>query len=154
MKAKINKSLCALLVLACLLLSYVFLLSLHPVKIVAVHGDGNYSYILVKNFPFTDKGKIIWWLKNRDMLKNIYGIPRSAIYGGYDVTFWDFGDGYKEEEKYDRLCFNDMPTEINCIDKKPLFTIRRFNYERELFITYEGRYQLKDNGEIIKVKRE
>lgn len=34
-----------------------------PVEIVNVHGTGNFSDILVKNFPITDRGKINWWLK-------------------------------------------------------------------------------------------
>ncbi|WP_439332197.1 DUF943 family protein, partial [Pantoea agglomerans] len=27
---------------------------------MAVHEDGNYSFVLVKKFPITDKGKIDW----------------------------------------------------------------------------------------------
>ena len=124
-----------------------------PVEIIAVHGDGNYSYVLVKGFPITDRGKISWWLKNKDLIGKRYDIPKPAGYGSYNVTFWDFGDGYKED-KYDMLCFDDMPKKINCIDKTPLFTVKRFGYESEIFITYEGRYKLSDTGKIIKVRRE
>ncbi|WP_371813158.1 DUF943 family protein [Tatumella sp. JGM118] len=28
------------------------------VEMIAVHNNGSHSYILVKNFPYTDKGKI------------------------------------------------------------------------------------------------
>nr|WP_250318556.1 DUF943 family protein [Rosenbergiella gaditana] len=132
-------------------MGYFLWLTTRPVEIIAVHEDGNYCSVLVKNFPITDKGKIDWWLRNKDILKSRYDIPKPATYGGYDVTFWKFGDGYKED-KYDRLCFDDMKTKMNCIDKEPIFTIKRFNYEREIFITYEGRYKLKDNGKIIKLK--
>lgn len=125
----------------------------HPVKIIAVHGDSNYSSVLVKNFPLTDKGKIDWWLKNKDMLKSRYNIPNPAVYGGYNITFWNFSDGYKEY-KYDRLCFEDMQTKINCIDKESVLTIKRFNYEKEIFITYEGRYKLQGDGRTGEVHRE
>ena len=154
MKANYKKTLLVVVITGSALMGYLLWFISRPAEIVAVHNDGNYSYVLVKNFAITDKGKIAWWLKNKDMLKSRYDIPRPATYGGYDVTFWNFGDGYKEEGKYDRLCFDDMKAKTNCIDKEPLFTIKRFNYEKELFITYEGRYKLQDNGEIIKVKRE
>ncbi|MBN9931475.1 DUF943 family protein, partial [Pantoea agglomerans] len=29
-------------------------------EVIAVHEDGNYSFVLVKKFPITDKGKIDW----------------------------------------------------------------------------------------------
>ncbi len=51
------------------------------------------------------------------MLKDKYSIPKPASDGFYTVIFWDFGDGYKEEGKYDRRCFDDMKTSKNCIDK-------------------------------------
>ena len=90
---------------------------LRPVEIVAVHQDGNYSYVLVKNFPLTEKGKIDWWLMNKDMLKQRYGIPKPASYGAFTIVFWDFSGGYMEEGKYDRRCFADMKPPVNCIEK-------------------------------------
>lgn len=153
MKAKLKKNLLILIAAGSILVGYFFWLAFRPVKIIAVHDDGNYSSILVKNFPVTDKGKIEWWLENKKILKTRYNIPKPASYGSYDVTFWDFGDGYKKE-KYDRLCFDEMKATMNCIDKKAVFTIKRFNDEKEIFITYEGRYQLQDNGEIMKIHRE
>ncbi|MEQ4530163.1 MAG: DUF943 family protein [Mixta sp.] len=153
MTANLKKPLLILLVAGAVLMGYFFRLTSRPVDIIAVHEDGNYSSVLVKNFPVTDKGKIDWWLRNKDILKSRYDIPKPATYGGYDVTFWNFGDGYKED-KYDRLCFDDMQTKMNCIDKEPVFTIKRFKYEREIFITYEGRYKLNENGELMKVHRE
>ncbi|WP_337587795.1 DUF943 family protein, partial [Yersinia wautersii] len=44
------------------LLGYVFWLLLHPVEIVSVHQRNDYSDVLVRNFPLTDKSKINWWL--------------------------------------------------------------------------------------------
>ncbi|CAH6345059.1 DUF943 family protein [Pantoea agglomerans] len=152
MKSNLKKNVLALIITSCALIGYFFWFSSRPIEVIAVHEDGNYSFVLVKKFPITDKGKIDWWLKNKDIFKNRYDIPKPAAYGGYDVTFWNFGDGYKED-KYDRLCFDDMKTKMNCINKEPLLTIKRYNYEREIFITYEGRYKLKNNGEITKVHR-
>ncbi|CNC46022.1 putative entero membrane protein [Yersinia pseudotuberculosis] len=153
MKAKSKKIICALLLLGSILLGYFFWLSLRPVEIVAVHKDGNFSAVLVRDFPVTDKGKINWWLENRDMLKAKYSIPKPASDGFYTVIFWDFGDGYKEEGKYDRLCFYNMKSSKNCIDKNSLMIIRNSQYNVMSFTVDSGIYQLK-NGGIVKMKGE
>ena len=62
------------------------------------------------------------------MLKRRYGIPHTIPDGGYNITFWLFGDGYMERERYDdRLCFIDMKTQKNCIEKikhSPWITVK------------------------------
>ncbi|AHK19378.1 membrane protein [Yersinia similis] len=153
MKAKSKKTLCALLLISSIFLGYFFWVSRHPVEIISVHQRNNYSDVLVRNFPFTDKGKINWWLENRDILKAKYSIPKPASDGFYTVIFWDFGDGYKEEGKYDRLCFYNMKSSKNCIDKNSLIIISN-NKNNVMSFTFDsGIYQLK-NGEIVKMKRE
>ena len=139
----------AILIIA-VILSYFLWFCLRPVKIIAVHEDGNYSDVLVNPFPSTTKGKINWWLKNRNMLKSRYGIPKISSYGSYTITFWYFGDGYMEEEKYDRLCFTDMKTKKNCIEKDKAFTVSDGGNSGLYFTVSDGYYHIKDNGEIIK----
>ncbi|CAI2022284.1 Enterobacterial putative membrane protein (DUF943) [Serratia plymuthica] len=117
MKIKRNKTFRALLLIGCALIFYFIWLSKRTVEIVDIHQRNNYSDVLVTNFPFTDKGKINWWLKNKGILKEKYNIPKPASDGFYTVIFLDFGEGYQEEDKYDRLCFEDMKTQKNCIDK-------------------------------------
>ncbi|CAI2013245.1 DUF943 family protein [Serratia plymuthica] len=150
MKVKI----CTLLLIVCALLGYVLWLSLSPVEIVAVHKDGEFGSVLVKNFPFTDKGKINWWLNNKEMLKEKYKIPEPAPDGFFAITFWDFGEGYKEEGKYDRRCFDDMKTKFNCIDKNSIIMVRYSKNTGMSFILDRGTYHIKENGEIIKSKPE
>ena len=141
------------LLLAGMLLIVGFLwLSLRPVEIIAVHQDGNFSDVLVKNFPLTAKGKIRWWLENKEMLKSRYDIPKPASYGSYTISFWLFGDGYKEREYKDRLCFEDMKTEKNCIEKDWLFFINESNNLGIVFTTNSGYYQLQKNGKIIELE--
>ncbi|WON77654.1 DUF943 family protein [Serratia sp. UGAL515B_01] len=126
----------------------------HPVEIIDVHQRVKYSDILVKNFPFTDKGKIKWWLENKDMLKEKYNIPNPTQDGLFSVTFWDFGEGYKED-KYDRRCFDDMKTNKNCIEKKIIFTVDNDKHKRIIFTMYDGDdYRMNENGDIIKMKRD
>lgn len=133
----------------CAVLSYFIWLSLRPVEIIAVHQRDNYSDILVRSFPLTDKGKITWWLENQELLKNYHNIPEPDSHGLFTVNFWLFGEGYKEEGKYDRLCFNDMKTKVNCIEKDAVFSVNRDSQNRIHFTTYNGKnYLLKENGEI------
>jgi len=150
MKIKSKKVLSALSLVGFLLFGYLLWLSLCPVKIIAVHEDGNYSDVLVKNFPFSDKGKINWWLKNNEMLKSKYKIPKPASYGSFTIIFWLFGDGYKEEGKYDRLCFEDMKTKVNCIEKNAVFSVSYSKNMGTMFTVYDGTYQMKKNGDIVK----
>ncbi|MEJ5062575.1 DUF943 family protein [Erwinia sp. MYb375] len=129
-------------------------LSLRSVKIIAVHQDGNYSEVLVKDYPFTDEGKIKWWLKNKAILKEKYNIPRPSEDGRYHVILWDFGDGYKEGDGYDSLCFDDMPPPINCIDKNKVITIGHNINSPASFTVSGGVYILQYNGLILKRKRQ
>ena len=141
-----------LLLTACFSIVYISWLFLRPILIVAVHQRSNYSDILVKNFPATDKRKIQWWFENKDKLKTQYNIPQPASYGSFTVTFWLFGDGYQEEGKYDRLCFDDMPTKKNCIDKNSLMMVRYAKNTGLSFRLDGGVYRIKGNGEMIKEK--
>ncbi|WON77168.1 DUF943 family protein [Serratia sp. UGAL515B_01] len=125
-----------------------FWLSQHPVKIVDVHKKNEFSAVLVENFPLTDKGKIRWWLENKNILKEKYNIPNPAQDGFYSVIFWDFGDGYKED-KYDRRCFDDMKTNKNCIEKNSLIIIKNNKHNITFFTLDNGIYQLK-NDDIVK----
>ncbi|MDU5782791.1 MAG: DUF943 family protein [Pantoea sp.] len=152
MIAKIKKTLYALLLVAVVIFGYCLWLSLRPVEIIAVHQDGNYSDVLVKNFPLTDRKKTSWWLKNKDMLKEKYNIPQPKKDGNFTVIFWLFGDGYKETDGYDRLCFEDMPPPKNCIDKNRVFSANHSRNMGVSFIVIGGIYRLKENGDIVRVK--
>ncbi|WP_455815626.1 DUF943 family protein [Pseudomonas graminis] len=121
-----------------------------PVEVIAVHQRGNNSTILVKDYPLTDKGKIEWWLKNKSMMKTKYATPQPEADGSYNVILWDFYEGYKELDKYDRLCFDDMKPPVNCVDKNSLMIISRNKYNVTKFIGDDGVYVLQDNGLIIK----
>lgn len=152
MRKKVKKNLYTLLLLTGVLYGGFFWWSQRPVAIVAVHQKNNYSDILVKNFPFTDRQKINWWLKNKAMLKEKYGVPSPAKNGFYSVIFWDFGEGYKETDGYDRLCFDDMKTNINCIDKEKYFTVWNGKNNNISFGVHDGEYFIKEKGEMIKRK--
>lgn len=125
-------------------------LNLRPVEVVAVHQDNNFADILVHNFPLTDKGKIAWWLAHSDALKVKYAFPRPDEYGLYSISFWDFGDGYREDD-FDLLCFSDMKTKKNCIDKNFVFMVNNTRDGTVVFTTDVDKYTMKD-GKIVPYK--
>lgn len=147
-----KKKLFILLLVGFALLAYVIQIYLRPVEIVAVHEDGNFSSVLVKTFPFTDKGKIKWWLQNKDMLKEKYGIPKKDPEGSFTVIFWDFGDGYKETDGYDRLCFKDMKPPRNCIDKHSFMLVKNGKNTGMAFWADNGIYRVKESGAMVKTR--
>ncbi|MCP1438994.1 hypothetical protein J3D56_002430 [Erwinia persicina] len=154
MKTKNKKTLYVLLTIGCTLLGFFLWLSLRSVEIVAVHEDEEFSSVLVRNFPFTDRGKISWWLKNKEVLKAKYNIPKPAKDGFFSIVFWDFGDGYKEEAKYDRRCFDDMKPPENCIEKNRVFSVSDSKNMGISFTTNDEIYRMKESGEIVKIKNE
>ncbi|WON77167.1 DUF943 family protein [Serratia sp. UGAL515B_01] len=131
-------------------LVYFLWLEYRHVDIIAVHEDYGYSHVLVENFPITDRGKINWWMKNKNMLLEKYDIPKPASNGFFSIIFWDFGDGYKEEGKYDRFCFNDMKTSKNCIDKNKFFSVRKTKNNIYFFTVNDGEYTLDKDGNVVK----
>lgn len=153
MRVKNKKIIVPLFLAGCVLLGYWLWLSLHPVEIVAIHHrSSGFSDVLVTSFPPTDKGKINWWLKNKDTLKDKYDIPKPDSDGYFYVTFWLFGEGYKKEGKYDRLCFDDMKIKVNCIEKDAVFSVDKSRNMGVMFTVYDGgNYRLDHNGDIIKV---
>ena len=155
MKSKNNKIPLTIFIVIFILIAYFFWRSLRPVDIIAVHQDDDYSSVLVRNFPITDIGQINWWLKNKDMPKRRYGIPKPSSYGNFTIIFWDFGDGYKEEGKYDRLCFNDMKGPVNCIEKDAIFSVDNSPNLGTVFTVYDGGdYRFDKKGGIIKIHTE
>ncbi|MGE1559991.1 DUF943 family protein [Pantoea septica] len=149
----INKKILIIFFLAaCVLLGYWIWLCLRPVEIVALHQENNYSDILVRSFPPTDKGKIIWWLENKNMLEEKYGIPKHSSDGSFVVVFWDFGDGYKKTDGYDNLCFKDMKPPMNCIEKNSLLMVRNSENTGSYFVLDSGTYRISNKGDIVKNK--
>jgi len=153
MKRKYTKIIFPLFLFAFVFITYFFWISLRPVEIVAVHQKDDYSSVLVKNFPITEKGQINWWLKNSKMLKNHYDIPKPDSDGDFGIVVWDFGEGYKEqgdESKDDRFCFADLKSPKNCIDKNMILYITYTKSSGISFITPNDEYRINKKGELVK----
>lgn len=56
-----------------------------------------------------------------------------------------------ERGRYDdRLCYPEMKTQKNCIEKNKTFTVDYSKNTGLFFTTYAGYFYIKDNGEIAK----
>ena len=127
---------------------------IHPVKIIDVHRSTDslaYDDIIVDNFPLTDRGRINWWLSQRDMLKKKYNIPSGQR---FVLTVWNLGEGYlRDSPREDYFCFPDMKTEKNCIEKNNLLEVAfRFPETNEIsFIIGDNLYIMNQkDGSITK----
>ncbi|WP_238084740.1 DUF943 family protein [Pseudescherichia vulneris] len=118
------------------------------VNVIAIHQNKYTAETLVDRLPLTERSRIKWWVGNRKEIEGKYRIV-SFENGGPDyITIYKFGDGYKKEGKEDRLCFDDMDTETNCIDKDILMTISRTREGLERFTFSDSSYVISGDGVI------
>ncbi|MEP9086304.1 DUF943 family protein [Enterobacter hormaechei] len=128
----------------------------YPVKIIDVHRSTDrfgYDDIIVDHFPLTDRGRINWWLSQRDMLKKKYNIPSGQE---FVLTVWDMGGGYlRDSPREDYFCFPDMTSEKNCIEKNKLLRVdARFSDKNKVnFIIGDNKYVMdKKDGSMTKTR--
>lgn len=88
-------------------------------EIIAVHSNekGTAFRVIMKYPPVTDKGKIKWWEENNMIMNDKYHVPVDK--GSYLISFWvsDYKKNSNADQEGDLLCFNDMNTTANCIEK-------------------------------------
>lgn len=122
------------------------------VTIIGAHQTGSFGDIIVNHLPWTDHGKISWWMHHRDEISEKYKIPHRDENGIYHVMIWSFGDGYKEEDDKDRLCFEDMTATQRCIEKNALLLISS-SRNRGLVIESRGAsYRIEADGSVTRLR--
>ncbi|VTQ56560.1 Enterobacterial putative membrane protein (DUF943) [Campylobacter jejuni] len=111
-----------------------YLLLFRKTEIIFVHHVKGDTDIVVRNFPLTQVGKIIWWENNKDnpLIKN--EISDVDEYGNYFVGIEDIGVGFITVSearfsswysfaKNDLICFDEIKSERRCIEKNNLMMI-------------------------------
>lgn len=122
------------------------------VTIIDAHQAGSFGDVIVNHLPWTDHGKISWWMHHRDEISDKYKIPHRDENGMYHVMVWSFGDGYKEEDDKDRLCFEDMTATQRCIEKNALLLISS-SRNRGLVIESRGAsYRIEADGSVTRLR--
>jgi len=94
------------------------------VSVIDAHYDGSTAQIIVDKLPLTEAAKISWWKQNQNEILENYKIPTGDKVP-FLIAIYAYGNGYQEEGKEDRLCFSDIKSPKNCIDKNILMMIWR-----------------------------
>jgi len=147
-RCKIMKKIICLLLLIIVSTTFYLWHDNVSVNIIAIHQNKSTAEILVDRLPLTERSRIKWWVGNRKEIEDKYHIRPYGNGGPNYITIFKFGDGYKKEGKKDRLCFDDMDTETNCIDKNILMTISRTREGLERFTFSDSSYVISSDGVI------
>lgn len=138
----ITLSLCGFLLYLCFI----------PVEIIRVDG----SIVYLKHMPFTNKGKIDWWNKNREMLKRDY--PGIVNQNDFNVILKNFEntvrlpDGSNDGDREDYNCYDDIKGNENCIFKQPVVRINGNSSHGTFFSLDHELYLQKPDGKLILLK--
>ncbi|KGD73914.1 DUF943 family protein [Pantoea agglomerans] len=152
---RIKKIIIFIVALAMLLLFCVSFFS--SPKVLAIHGPEANKELLVKNIPFTDSDKIEWWDNN--------GVKTISSPETYNVSIWKFDGKYQklaprnsgafpDHDTDYLLCFDDMKTEENCIDKSTWIMEITKTKDGYTYYRLDGKsYYRKPSGELVKGER-
>ncbi|WP_223564654.1 DUF943 family protein [Pantoea agglomerans] len=152
---RIKKIIIFIVALEILLLFYVSFFS--SPKVLAIHGSEANKELLVKNMPFTDSDKIEWWDNN--------GVKTISSPETYNVSIWKFDGKYQklaprnsgafpDHDTDYLLCFDDMKTEENCIDKSTWIMEITKTKDGYTYYRLDGKsYYRKPSGELVKGER-
>ena len=133
------------------ILSYVFFKQ-EDVHVIDVHQDDFTAVIIVNHLPYFRNAKIEWWTKNKDSIVKRHHITPGNKQETMNYVIYGFGGGYVEENKQDRLCFEDMKSPQNCLEKNILMTVMRKREGGTQFIFNDDIYIQDVNGNIYKEK--
>lgn len=132
---------------------------LQPTEIIDVHykAENDSYFAIVKHFPVTDQGKIQWWEKNKNFMEHKYHLPIHSR--KFSIGFWiaDYKIDSGTDRDSDLLCFQDMNSKENCIEKgnQPLKIWYREGTGETIYLldNWKVKY-IKDNntGSINKVR--
>ncbi|QGU87198.1 DUF943 family protein [Erwinia sorbitola] len=129
---------------------------LMPVKIISFVREGSRIYLFVEHFPVTNKGRIAWWLDNKELLIEKYDVPFIGSKYPWSVLIGEAGDGFQflqhRASDNDLRCFDSLKPGANCIEKKWLLWISHFNQVDTRYTTDDSEYiQRGENAEIRRV---
>lgn len=139
------------------ILAFFYLMFFNFPKVLAVHGSGSNKEFLVKNIPFSDGSKINWWDNN--------GAKTLSSLETYYVSIWNFNGKYQklapknsgifpDHDTGYLLCFDDMNTEENCIDKSNgIMEITKTKDGYTYYRIANESYYRKPSGELVKGER-
>jgi hypothetical protein len=120
-----------------------------PAKVVKVNKD----VVFVEHLPMTNKGKLNWWLENKDSLQNKYHIFNTP--DNFTITIMNFG-GYKnlptgtrDGSVDDYTCFdNTNHQHKNCVYNDIAIVVRG-SLNGKKFINIDGKTYIQTGSEKV-----
>ena len=126
-----------------------------PVKIISFVREGSRIYLFVEHFPVTNKGRIAWWLDNKELLIEKYDVPFIGSKYPWSVLIGEAGDGFQflqhRASDNDLICFDSLKPGAHCAEKKWLLRISHFNQVNTRYTTDDSEYIRGENAEIRRV---
>lgn len=130
-------------------------------KIITIAQDDTVYEIFLLNPPKKTKEQLRWLQKNQNILKEVYNIPENPE--RFYLSFWDIKGGFRSLEdrrwKYyqepdDAVCFEGIPTPLNCLEKKNfLFNIQNIFNNKTYISTKDGKdFEQDSEGNITPTK--
>lgn len=126
-------------VVAFFLAIYCLWIAVRPAKIVKVDKD----VVFVEHLPMTNKGKLNWWLENKDSLQNKYHIFNTTE--NFTVTVMNFAGyealpkGTRDGSIDDYTCFDNANDQHkNCVHNDIAIVVRG-NLNGKKFINIDGK---------------
>ena len=139
-------------ILVFLIIAYCILIAVRPAKIVRV--DNN--TVFVENLPMTNKGKLSWWLKNKELLKNKYHIINPP--DNFTVIIMNF-DGYEKLPKGvrdgsidDYTCFDDNNGEQKKCVYNSIAIVVRGSVDGKVFINIGDKTYIQSSDGRVALK--
>ncbi|UWS28639.1 DUF943 family protein [Erwinia pyrifoliae] len=136
------------IVLVASVLAYCLWTVVRPANIIRVE----HSVIFVEHFPITKKGKLNWWLENKENLGNEYHIFEAK--NNFTVVVMNFGgyeklpQGTRDGSTDDYTCFDDAKNK-KCIYNDIAIVIRG-SINGKMFINTGGKTYIQTaEGKVI-----
>lgn len=139
-------------ILVFLIIAYCILIAVRPAKIVRVDN----STVFVEHLPMTNKGKLSWWLKNKELLQNKYYIINPP--DNFTVIIMNF-DGYEKLPKGvrdgsidDYTCFDDNNGEQKKCVYNSIAIVVRGSVDGKVFINIGDKTYIQSSDGRVALK--
>ncbi|MFT1055496.1 DUF943 family protein [Enterobacter hormaechei] len=147
----------SIIILCLFLMAGVYnLWTLRPVNILHIDSDGGSAVVLVvDHLPWTDRGKIDWFLARREEVRSKYPLYNE---GWHRYYIMGIGDGFTTHESSsheDLLCFPVINSHNNCVIKDYLLIVDEYQNRNTQFYVSDAdiEYQMTPDNKIEFVPR-
>ncbi|SQK73923.1 DUF943 family protein [Tatumella ptyseos] len=139
-------------ILVFLIIAYCILIAVRPAKIVRVDN----STVFVEHLPMTNKGKLSWWLKSKELLQNKYHIINPP--DNFTVIIMNFDDyeklpkGVRDGSIDDYTCFDDNNGEQKKCVYNSIAIVVRGSVDGKVFINIGDKTYIQSSDGRVALK--